>query len=540
MGIYLSPGVYSKERDISDAVAAVASSSSAIVGYSTKGSVDSVVLVTNDKQFIEEYGEPDPATGSYYHYAALAYLAKGNTLYCLRVVNGALYGGVNIMSSVSAQVNATFAAGASTTTFTAPSGLSSDVLFQVFGADPGVWNNRIGIKIENVLDGTASEPTDQYTFEIVVWYQNDDGTYEELERHKVSRKKKVDGFGKDLYLENRINGISRYIVVADNTSLADTVVPKGQTIRLDLSKGSNGSTPLAANYISGWNEFANPDAFDVRILINGGETDVTVQSKMKTIAEARADCIAILDIPWASVQTVNDMVTFRTTTQNFNSNYCALYSPWVQIYDRFNDKLVYVPPSGHVAAQMAYNDFVGNPWDAPAGFSRGQLDILTPSYIFTQGERDTLCSNQVNPLQLYRGEGSVIWGQKTLQAKSSALSSVNVRRLLIIIEKAMAISLRTFVFEPNDVPTRFRIKSLLDEYLENLSAQGAFQIEAGDLGFHVLCSEANNTPATIDNLELHVDVFIKPIRAAEFIQLQSIITKSGASFEELIARGVQF
>jgi hypothetical protein len=540
MPVFLSPGVFVQERDISDIVPRVASASAALVGYSVKGSTTDVVLVTDDQQFIEQYGEPTTTGGHYFHYAALAYLSKGNTLYCLRVVNGALWGGVNIMASSSAESNAALTTGRSTAVFLADSGLDSDILFQVVGANPGVWNDRIGIIVENIKDGSEEVVTDQYTFEIVVYYQNDDGAYEEVERWKVSRKEKVDGFGKDLYLEDKVNGISKYIMLLDNTGLADTVVPKAQATRLDLASGSDGSDPSDAAYVSAWDEFSNPSDIDIRILINGGETGITVQDKMRTVAEARMDCIAVLDFPWASVQSVTDMATFRSTTQNFNSNYCALYGPWVQIFDSYNDKLIYVPPSGYVAAQMAYNDQVADPWDAPAGFNRGQLDVTAPNYIFTEGERDTLYPQQINPIQLFRGEGTVIWGQKTLQKKSSALSSVNVRRLLIVIEKAMAISLRTFLFEPNDEVTRFRVKALLDSYLENLSSQGAFQREGGDDGFHVVCDETNNTPAVIDDNQLNVDVFIKPIRAAEYIKLQSIITTTGASFEELIARGVMF
>lgn len=540
MTTMLSPGVYVNEKDISNIVPTVASASAALVGYSTKGSTASITLMTSDKQFIEEYGEPDPASGHFFHYAALAYLAKGNTLYCLRIANGALYGGVNIMASNSALANVALSVGKSTAAFSVASGLSSDVLFQIIGKDPGVWDNKVGILIQNVKTGSDEVVVDQYTFEIVVYYQNSDGAYNEVEKFQVSRQNKVDGYGKDLYLEDRINGISQYIQVYDNTALVDTVLPKVQATQLDLEVGSDGSTPSAADFINGWDEFANPSDIDVRILINGGETDVTVQAKMKAIAEARADCIAVLDIPWASVQTVTDTMTFRSTTQNFNSNYCALYTPWVQIYDSYNDKLIYVPPSGYVAAQMAYNDYVANPWDAPAGFTRGVLDVIATSYIFTQGERDSLYPVQINPIQLFRGEGIVIWGQKTEQKKSSALSSVNVRRLLIVIEKAMAVSLRTFLFEPNDEATRFRVTALLDEYLDRLSSQGAFQREGADRGYHVLCSTVNNTPATIDANQLNVDVFIKPIRAAEYIKLQSIITTTGASFEELIAKGVMF
>ena len=540
MSIFLSPGVFVKEKDISDIVPAVASASAAIVGYSAKGSTDNIILITNDKQFVEEYGKPDPTSGHYFHYAALAYLARGNKLYCLRVVNGALYGGINIMKSTSGLNNAAAVVGASSAVFAAPSGQSSDVLFQIFGTNPGVWNNKIGVIIQNVKTGSEEIPTDQYTFEILVYSEDDDGVWTQVEKFQVSRKEKVDGFGKDLSLEDRINGVSKYIVVADNTALADTVLPKVQSNRLDMTVGNDGSTPAASAFVNGWDEFINPDDIDVRILINGGETTISIQKEMKAVVEARSDCIAILDIPWGSVNTVTDMTTFRSTTQNFNSNYCALYTPWVQIYDSYNDKLLFVPPSGHVAGQMSYNDYVANPWNAPAGFNRGQLDVIGVSYVFTEGERDVLYQAQINPIQMFRGGGIVIFGQKTLQKKLSALSSVNVRRLLIVIEKAMAVSLRTFLFEANDDITRFRVKALLDEYLDRLSSQGAFQREAGDDGFHVLCDTNNNTSATIDRLELHVDVFVKPSRAAEYIQLQSIITPSGASFNELIDRGIMF
>ncbi len=550
-GIFLSPGVYVKEKDISDITPRVATSSAAIVGYSVKGSVDDIVLITSDQQFIEEYGEPDPTSGHFFHYAALAYLSKGSTLYCLRVENGALYGGVDIMGSSSSESNAAFSVGKASSAGGITSGYTDDVAFQILGANPGAWNNKVGIKIESIKDGTDPVPTDQYTFEIVVYYQDADGNWSEVERHKVSRKTKVDGHGKQLYLENKINGVSRYILVVDNTTttggtrnVPDTELPKAQATRLDFLKGSDGSAISSADLVSGWDEFVNPDDVDVRILIDGGETDISVQTKIKAVAESRADCIAILDIPYASTGTVTDMVSWRQNTQNFNSSYCALYSLWPKIHDAYNDLLLEVPPSGYIAAQFAYNDYVGNPWDAPAGFNRGQLDVLQVlkpnGKAFNLSERNTLYQAQINPLQTFRGEGRVIWGQKTEQFKGSALSSVNVRRLLIVIEKTMAIALRQFVFEPNSEITRFRIESLLDSYLDGLSAQGAFQLEGADRGYHVVCDETNNTPERIDQNELHVDVFIKPVRAAEYIQLQSIITSTGASFEELIARGVLF
>jgi len=547
MSIFLSPGVYAKETDVSNIVANVATSSAALVGYSAKGSTNDIMLMTNVQDFINEYGKPDPSSGHYFHYAAMAYLAKGKSLYCLRVHNSALYGGVNVMKSDSSENNAAFATGRLSNAFNADSGMDTEIAIQIFGANQGIWNNRIGITITEVKDGSDEVPTDQYTFKINVYWQDDDGNWLMVESWKVSRKKKIDGFGKQLYLEDKINGVSKYITVADS-ALADTVLPKASAVvedspvRLDFDGGSDGSEISPSELIAGWDEFINPDKVDVRILINGGETGAGVQSKIKTVAETRADCIAVLDIPWTSLNTVADMVIFRNS-MNINSSYGCLAAGWCQIYDVYNDIIVDVPSSGYVAAQMAYNDFAGKPWTAPAGLNRGLLDVLAitgpnGNLIFTEGERDVLYAAGINPLQTFVGEGFAIWGQKTLQKKASALDRINVRRLLIVIEKAMAISLRPFVFEPNDETTRFRVEALLNSYLDDLSAQGAFQTEGNDKGFNVVCDETNNTGVTIDQNELRVDVFVKPSRAAEYIQLQTVITSSGASFEEIISRGV--
>jgi hypothetical protein len=542
MTLGLSPGVYTQERDLSDIVPKIATAPAAIVGYSAKGDVNDIRLISSNQQFIEEYGIPDPSSGHFFHYSALNYLSQGRTLYCLRVENGALWGGVNIMKSGSSFPNAAFSAGQSSDSFVAASGYDQDQLFQIMGVNPGDWNNKIGVIVRNVKTGSEAVVTDQYTFEIVVYTQDEDGNWAQVEVYKVSRKKKKDGFGRQLYLEDKINGISPYIIVKDNVDLVDTVLPTAQAVRLDFSGGSDGSEISDSDLTLGWEEFENPDDVDVRILINGGETSVTVQTKIRDIAEARMDCIAILDMPYASTNSSTSMLTFRNTTQNFNSSYCALYTIWPEVHDQYNDLLLRIPPSGLAAAQYAYNDSVANVWFAPAGFNRGILNsVLSCTKLdgktLTEGERDVLYPAQINPLQTFRGEGHAIWGQVTLQKKTSALSDINVRRLLIVIEKAMSVALRSYVFEPNNDLTRFRITAMLNNYLGLLSAQGAFQTEGGDQGFHVVCDETNNTPAIIDNKELRVDVFVKPSRAAEYIRLRVTPTTSGASIEELIAQG---
>jgi len=458
MAFYMSPGVYPRELDLSTIAPAVSTTVAALVGYSKKGTLD-VNLVTNKQQFIQEYGEPTP--GNYFHYTALAFLENGSRLYCKRVINGALYAGAHIKDSGSSEDNEAFTVGQSSAVFYDESGVQ-DELFSIFAKDPGAWGNNVSVVIKNVKGAGQDESTEDYTFEIDVYYTDSEGTTSKVENWKVSRKHKLDGNGKQLYLEDKINGYSSYIVVADS-SRDDTLVPKEQSTMLSLGGGDDGSVPTASQIAgteadqSGWYAFINPENVDVRILLDGGFTSshsaddiVIIQNAMKTIAESRKDCIAILSVPESECADVDDTITYRNSTLNINSSYCALYAPWPRINDAYNDRLVYVPPSGYVGSQMAYNDYVADTWDAPAGLNRGMLNVLSLSKVYTSGERDSLYEAGVNPLQVFRGEGIAIWGQKTLQKKASALDRVNVRRLLIAIEKTMSILLRDFVFEPND------------------------------------------------------------------------------------------
>jgi len=530
MSIYVSPGVYVKETDLSNLIPAISTTSAAIVGYSVKGDTTQIRLVTSKQQFIAQYGEP--VLGNYFHYSALAYLDNGNQLWCYRVQNGALYGGVKIKISTSSAANAAISTGVSSPDFVFVSG--EDNLFNIYGCNPGVWNNNLAVIVTNV---SASD----YTFQINVYLKDENSNYNQVESWTVSRKHQLDGYGNQQYMETAINSFSDYIWVADDDSQTDDKLPKPNTSVLAFARGSDGSAVADAQYTAGWAKFTNPEDVDVRLLIQGGgyvSNTVTVQTQMKTIAEARKDCIAILDVPYTSISSVSNTVTFRNSTQNFNSSYCALYTGWVKVYDAYNSTIVELPPSGYVASQVAYNDYTADVFYAPAGINRGQLNVLGVTPVYTQGDRDTLYAAQINPIQKFPGQGNVIWGQKMEQLKASATDRMNVRRLLLTLEKAMSASLNSFVFEPNSETTRFRITAMLESFLDTFSAKGAFQTELGDKGYLVVCDTSNNTPAVIDANELHVDVYVKPSRAAEFIQLNTIITTSGVSFEELISKGI--
>jgi phage tail sheath protein FI len=535
--LYNSAGEYVSEKDLTTSAANVTSSSAAIAGYSAKGSLD-VTLITNSQDFIAEYGEPVP--GYWFHTSALAYLRVGNQLYCKRVVNGALYGGRSIAKT--GGTNYAFVAGSTVKTFFTDSNYPN-ALFYVFGKDPGVWNN--GLKVSIINSDAAN-----YGFRIDVYQTDADGNDIKVESWDVSRKTVLDGFGNQMYLESKINGFSKYIVVADNTSEADTELPVYATL-LSVASGSSGNAVTDTIINQGWAAFANKDEFDVRLLINAGYATITVQNYMLALAAARKDCEALLDMPTASMASVADMVTYRQTTLAADNSYGELFAPCLLIQDIYTGKLLAVPPSGYAAGLIAYSNYVGNPWSAAAGMTRANLSIFPEvvgvcdgnktRLVFDLGSRDLLDLADINYFQSFVGRGRVLWNEDTLQAKNSALKSAHIRRLLIYLETSLAPTLMDFVFEPNDSKTRFLITSLFEQFLQVASAKGAFQLTSADpRGYQVLCNETNNTPATIDREEIHVDLFIKPIRVGKYIPFQVIITSTGVSISEQISQGVMF
>jgi hypothetical protein len=562
MSFGISPGVYIRERDISNVVPNVSTSSAAIVGYAKKGST-AVKLVTTAQQFLAEYGYPDEDSYSgsnvanAFHYSALAYLEQGNELYCRRVPGtGSLYGGIHVGKALDDSI--AFPVGQSSIGFYLESGYVSYealTLFVVMAKDPGAWSDNIKINIRDVYTDDAPDETDDYTFWIDVYYKNtretggdnaygDSSGYSLVESWKVSRKQKTDGFGRSLYLETVINGYSNYILVYDNDTEPDTVTPaefktaEFKTL-IQFDGGADGNKP-SSGFDTAWDDFSNKNNYDVRILIAAGlSDDAAVSAKMIAIAEARKDCIAILDVSSSETTDTSTLTTARVSgaLSSINSSYGCVYAGWVKINDPYNDKILNCPSSGYMAGVFAYNDYVANVWSAPMGTTRGMLPVLGVTNVWTEGECDVLQKMQINPLVKQQGRGHVVWGDYTLSKKASALQLVHVRRSLIVIEKAIEEYLHDFVGEPNNEITRLRITAQLEDYLDNLSARGAFQTEAGDKGYMVLCDTTNNTPVVIDRNELHVDIFVKPVRVALFIRLQTIITTSGTSFNELIANG---
>ena len=257
--------------------------------------------------------------------------------------------------------------------------------------------------------------------------------------------------------------------------------------------------------------FADPEQIDINLLIAPGwSADPSVAKGMVALCEKRSDCMAILDTPFGL--SVQNVCNYRNNVLNINSNYAAIYYPWVKITDTVNGKDIFVPPSGMVAGQYAYNDLVGEVFSAPAGRNRGNLtEALAVERILNLADRDLLTYAHINPIHFEAGYGIYIRGQMTMQTATTALDRVNVRRLLLNLRKVIATASKAFEFEPGDSITALRLKQLAESTLENRLRKGAIRSYTVDVGPTV------NTASTLDNNELRMEISLVPTKTAEKI-----------------------
>jgi hypothetical protein len=289
---------------------------------------------------------------------------------------------------------------------------------------------------------------------------------------------------------------------------------------------SGTSTTGTAAYNKAFTLLGNTDYYDMNLLITPGIIDSlhpNVTGKARELAEARQDTFYVMDSN--ALEDSIDTVVNQVTT--LDSNYTSTYWPWVRVNNPGKNVPVWVPPSVVIPGVLSFNDSVSAPWYAPAGLTRGGLTTVSGTYKnLAQADRDKLYEARVNPIANFPNEGIVVWGQKTLQARPSALDRVNVRRLLITVKKFIASSTKFLVFEQNTSATRTRFLNIANPYLEQVRAQ------QGLYAFRVVMDESNNTPDIIDQNILYGQIFLQPTRTAEFIILDFNIQPTGAAFPE--------
>ena len=289
---------------------------------------------------------------------------------------------------------------------------------------------------------------------------------------------------------------------------------------------STGTASGSVAYKRAINAVSNPDEFDINLLVTPGvihglHSAVTNHAISKV--EARADALYIMD----STAYGDSIDAVKSAIKSLDTNYAAVYYPWIKIVDRDTDRPVWVPPSVVLPGIIAYTDKVSHEWFAPAGLNRGGLTtVLEAKTRLTHAERDDLYENRINPIASFPGQGVVVFGQKTLQSKPSALDRINVRRLLIALRKFIASASRYLVFEQNSAATRNRFLNIVNPYLETV------QQNSGLSAFRVVMDDSNNTADVVDRNQLVGQIFIQPTRTAEFIVLDFVIQPTGATFPE--------
>lgn len=400
-----------------------------------------------------------------------------------------------------------------------------DELILFYGSSQGAWANKVSAKITNYSDD-PDRVLDNESFIVDVYKSSNLASA--VESFMVSRiAGKLDGYGRNMYIEDVLKS-SNYIRAKDNIAVASSVIPKSQLVVLSMNGGSDGSAVTDAEMQLAADSLSNPDDLLVTVIMDGGRTSVAYQVYLDAIAQNRKDCVAILSTPFAAEADANymtELVDYRKNQLNVNSSHSALYTPHVSIFDKFNDRNIYVSPDAYAAGAISQTASNFEIWFPPAGFKRGLISVLDVRRRFTKGERDVLYNAGINPIRFAPGQGIAIWGQKTLSSRPSALDRLNVRLLLISIQPAIAKALEDFLFDLNDSATRSIAQGKISAFMDNIKGR------RGVTDFKVVCDSSNNTSEDIDNYLMNVDVFIKPTRSLEFINFRTIIVATGDSFE---------
>ena len=301
-----------------------------------------------------------------------------------------------------------------------------------------------------------------------------------------------------------------------------------------LSGGADDFGSTDADLQNSYALFANTDQYDISLLPLGNVSSTTAKFVVDNVAEVRRDCVVFISPntngdPITSVgSTATDaIINFRNDSQ-INSSYAVMDSGWKYQYDRYNDAYRWVPLNGDIAGLCARTDYTADPWFSPGGFNRGQIkNIVKLGFNPSQADRDALYTAGVNPVVTFPGQGTVLYGDKTMLTRPSAFDRINVRRLFIVLEKSIAVAAKFQMFEFNDSFTRAQFKNLVEPFLRDVQGR------RGVVDFRVKCDEENNNGEVIDRNEFVADIFIKPNRSINYITLNFVAARSSVSFEEI-------
>tara|TARA_Y100000593_G_C4286764_1_gene325909 strand:+ start:41 stop:1456 length:1416 start_codon:yes stop_codon:yes gene_type:complete len=462
-----SPGVNIKEVDLTSSIPTGGVSNAAFVGSGfTWGPIDEVKTISSETELLNVFGPPSADEDEAIDWFTIAsFLAYGGSVQVLRGETG---GG-------SGQGSATWKSS------TTPEDVQT---ITITASHKGIRGNKIEVNI------TKSSDSGKFNVEVL--------------EGEITREYYEAASTEDIVS-----------TLEENSSLITMTIPEGidSQPEADLNvKLANGEAGTAAR---SWDKFAT-GAYEVDLLIGGQNS-----SGAAGIAES-LNALALISPEKASttVESIKDDIVVNSHT--------AMDSGWKKMYDKYNGKFVTVPLNGDIAGLCVRTDNTREPWFSPAGLDRGQIkNVVSLTNELTQEDRDKLYKANINPVVSMAGKGTVLFGDKTTQAKKSAMDRINVRRLFNVIQKQIGEVAQYSLFEFNDEFTRSQFRSIVVPYLRNI------QSGRGINNFMVVCDESNNTPSIIDSNQFVADIFIKPNRSVNFIQLNLVAVNTGVSFTEV-------
>jgi hypothetical protein len=571
-----SPAITVREVDLSGIVPAVTSSTGAIVGDFNWGPANQPVLIGNEAELVNTFGSPTLVVDSNNidFLSASTFLKYSGSLYTVRGVDAAIH--KNAVDSASGGTLVENLADWNTK----KTGLATSQ--RLIAKYPGEAGNSLKVSIcpWSPTDTAFNtwEYSDQFdaapgTSSFVADRSIDSaGAHDELHIVLVDEGGKFTGTpgtvleswpflsmakdaktsdGSSNFVLDVLNNKSSYVWAAKlpaglpvNTTAADFTalgVTKTTTYTASFKTGAQTKVPLGQNAYQTAFEgaFGDPDTTQIDFMIAPGlATSVdqaTLVNSLTAIAQGvRKDCIvvtspnrdAIVDVQNPSTVVTNILTFSKACT---SSSYLVIDNNYLKVYDKYNDEYVYIPAAAATAGIMASTDNVAAPWFSPAGSRRGQyLGVSALAWNATKSQRDTLYKNAVNPIGNFPGQGILLFGDKTKLTRPSAFDRINVRRLFLVMERAIKQAAQTVMFEFNDEFTRAEFVNIVEPFLREIQGR------RGITDFRVVCDDTNNTPDIIDTNQFVADIYVKPARSINYVTLSFVAVRTGVDFDEVV------
>lgn len=568
MAFPLSPGVTVSEVDLTTVVPSVLTTAGAFAGYFPWGPVNQITTITSQVNLATTFtagSQIGPDANSFVNFFTCGnFLSYGNNLQVVRSVgvlannavanttagattlfipNESYYqysylsnnsnkygpfaarysGALGNSLTVSICANTTnFSTWAYAGYFTSAPGTSTYVAGQN-GANDEM--HIVVLDSTGKLTGTANTVLEKYSFVSKASNAiNNDGTSNWWKQQIFTKSKYIYAMDPPEYTTTNAS----WSLPAANTNYAQLVINDTYTLVNGIDDVGTDATVATS-----WNFFANKETVNINLVLTGAASTTLQSSIINNVVLSRADCLAFVSPPLSAV--VNNAGNEATAIQSWltslgiTSSYVVADSGWKYQFDQYNNAYRWIPLNGDIAGLCVNTDSVAQPWFSPAGFNRGTVkNVIKLAWNPSKTYRDTLYSAGVNPVVTFPGQGAILFGDKTLLSKPSAFDRINVRRLFIVLEKAISLAAQYSLFEINDSYTQTQFINLVTPYLRNI--QGLRGINA----FQVVCDSTNNTPTVINNNQFVGDIYIQPARSTNFIQLNFVAVNTGVSFSTLI------